>query len=61
MFGLRAMTELMRLTQTQALDEDCEAEDLADIHEALVACWQETHLLLASEPSMPLSARQFTG
>jgi hypothetical protein len=55
------MTELMRLTQTQALDEDCEAEDLADIHEALVACWQETHLLLASEPSMPLSARQFTG
>lgn len=60
-FGLRAMTELMRLTQTQALDEDCEAEDLADIHEALVACWQETQLLLASEPSMPLSARQFTG
>lgn len=52
-FGLVAMTELMRIVQSQA--PDAEPEDLQDILEALTDCWHDTCAALKADPDMRLS------
>ena len=50
-FGLIGMTDLMRLVQQQAPDAD--AEDLDDMHEALVVTWQDSRAELKRNKVIP--------